>query len=90
MKPITEDQFMTLRRWAITIKQRPGNHAKQFLKLEKGLTEEQIDKWWDDAMIQISQGPCRKRDHSSMAPSTHSNKYLQSLNSLLSLLRKST
>jgi hypothetical protein len=62
MKPITEDQFVTLRHWAITIKRRPGSHAKQFLKLEKGLTEEQIDKWWDDAMVQISQGPCRKRN----------------------------
>jgi hypothetical protein len=78
MDPITEEQFLTLRHWAFAIKWRPGNSAKLFLKLEKGLTEEQIDKWWDDAMVQISQGPCRKRNHNSMAPLTDPDPYIQS------------
>jgi hypothetical protein len=63
MEPITEDQFLTLRRWAITVQQRPGRRMKKFLLLEKGLTEEQIDRWWDDAMVKISNasGPSRKK-----------------------------
>lgn len=89
MEPITEDQFATLRRWAITIKQRPGNHAKKFLKLEKGLTEEQIDKWWDDAMAQISQGPSRKKNNNSTAYLTDVDAYFQSSNTLPSLLHTS-
>jgi len=61
MEPITEDQFQTLRRWAITVGKRPGGPVKQFMKLEKGLTEEQIDNWWSNAMEQISIGPRRKK-----------------------------
>jgi hypothetical protein len=78
MNLITEDQSLTLRHWAFAIKRRPGNSAKLSLKLEKGLTEEQIDKWWDDAMLQISQGPSRKRNHISIASLTNPNSYLQS------------
>jgi hypothetical protein len=89
MKPITEDQFTTLLRWAKTIGKRLGDHAKQFLKLEKDLTEEQIDKWWDDARAQISRGPCRKRNNNPTALLTNSDAYLQSSNTLPSLLRTS-
>jgi hypothetical protein len=41
-------------------------------------------------MVQISQGPCRKRNHNSMAPLTDPDPYIQSWNSLLPLLRTLT
>jgi hypothetical protein len=46
MQPITEDQEWTLRRWATIIGKPPRKRDKQFLKAEKGLSEEQIDSWW--------------------------------------------
>ena len=48
MEPITEDQEWTLRRWASTQGRRPRKRDKAFLQAEKGLTEAQIDSWWEN------------------------------------------
>ncbi|KAF4636922.1 hypothetical protein G7Y89_g1153 [Cudoniella acicularis] len=49
MEPITEDQEWTLRRWVSTKGNGPLQKSdKAFLTLEKGLSEEQIDSWFEN------------------------------------------
>jgi hypothetical protein len=50
MAALTAVQETTMRQWALTAKTRPGKRAKWFLRLNRGLSEEQIDAWWDNAM----------------------------------------
>jgi hypothetical protein len=47
LHPITEDQEWTLRNWVSTFGARPGPRERAFLLTEKGLTEGQIDSWWN-------------------------------------------
>jgi hypothetical protein len=37
-------------RWACTVGHRPGKRAKMFLQADRGLSEEQIETWWNEAM----------------------------------------
>jgi hypothetical protein len=47
MHSITEDQEWTLRNWVLNVGEKPGQPEKAFLRTEKGLSEEQIDFWWN-------------------------------------------
>lgn len=39
-----------MQRWASTVGHRPGKRAKMFLKADRGLSEEQIETWWNKAI----------------------------------------
>ena len=39
-----------MQRWACTVGQRPGKRAKMFLQADRGLSEEQVETWWNRAI----------------------------------------
>jgi len=50
MQPLTREQEATMLRWACTVGHRPGKRAKMFLQADRGLSEEQIETWWNKAI----------------------------------------
>lgn len=50
MQPLTKEQQATMVRWAMTVGHRPGKRAKMFLQEDRGLSEDQIDTWWNNAI----------------------------------------
>jgi hypothetical protein len=55
MQPLTPKQEQTMLRWAWTVGARPGKRAKLFLRAERGISEEQIDAWWNNALVAQNQ-----------------------------------
>jgi hypothetical protein len=55
MQALTNDQQATLLRWLRTVGGRPGKPEKQFLLADKGLSAEQVDAWWDNALARATQ-----------------------------------
>jgi hypothetical protein len=50
MQPLTREQEATMLRWACTVGHRPGKRAKMFLQADRGLSEEQVENWWNKAI----------------------------------------